>query len=181
MTEVAGGGAHLKNIARVRLFFAPGRDLGRSGIADMCPWRRFEGRMDPVVRSCDWARAHVLLGGAQSLEGGDLQMPIYVFRCAGGHDFEKLVPMSAAAPDCPNCGNSARKMPTTFGIRSSSSSPKAPRKFSSSALWREAFKDQPEKVKREVEFRQQLAAKGTRESHDIPSPDRNLTGGVILD
>jgi len=105
-------------------------------------------------------------------------MPIYVFRCEDGHDFEKLVPMSAAAPDCPHCGRATRKIPTTFGIGSSSSSPKQPKKFNPSSLWREAFKDKPEKVQREVEFRRQLATKGQRES---PSPDRNLTGGVILD
>lgn len=109
-------------------------------------------------------------------------MPIYVFRCEGGHDFEKLVPMSAGAPNCPDCGHPSRKIPTTFGIRSSSSAPRKAQQqeFSSSDVWREAFSGKPEKVKREIEFRQQLAAKGTRESPDIPSPDRNLTGGVPL-
>ena len=107
-------------------------------------------------------------------------MPIYVFRCEGGHDFEKLVPMNAEAPDCPACGRSARKIPTTFSIGRREPAVKNSRqKFSSNELWRAAFKDKPEKVKRELGFRQQLVAKGTREQ-DIPSPDRNLTGGVVL-
>lgn len=109
-------------------------------------------------------------------------MPIYVFRCESGHDFEALVPMAGGAPDCPDCGYSTRKIPTTFGIRSSTSSPKKPVKFNSAELWREAFVGKPEKVKRELEFRRQLSASGQRESQsqDIPSPDRNLTGGSAL-
>jgi putative FmdB family regulatory protein len=109
-------------------------------------------------------------------------MPIYVFRCDDGHDFEKLIPMSGGAPECPECGHSSRKIPTTFGIRSSgSTAPDAQRKFSPSSLWREAFKGKPDKVQRELDFRRQLAARGKRESNDIPSPDRNLSGGVPLD
>lgn len=134
-----------------------------------------------LSRGAGFGSAHLRDNGGQFWKGGEHKMPIYVFRCEGGHDFEKLVPMSAVAPNCPDCGHATRKMPTTFGIRSSGSSPREPKKFNSSSLWREAFKDKPEKVKREIEFRQQLAARGKRESHDIPSPDRNLTGGVILD
>jgi len=107
-------------------------------------------------------------------------MPMYVFRCANDHDFEKLVPMSGVAPDCPACGADSRKIPTTFGIRSGrAAKPKSKdRNFSPSALWHEAFSGKPEKLRREMEFRQQLVAKGTRES---PSPDRNMPNGVLLD
>lgn len=113
-------------------------------------------------------------------EGGGHTMPMYVFRCNDGHDFEKIVPMSAAAPDCPTCGHSSRKIPTTFSIgRKQAATKSSQQDFSTNALWRAAFKDKPEKVKRELEFRQQLVAKGTREQ-DISSPDRNLTGGVVL-
>jgi putative FmdB family regulatory protein len=107
-------------------------------------------------------------------------MPMYLFRCANEHDFERLIPMAAVPPDCPVCGVSSRKIPTTFGIGSGRSTRPKPagREFSSSALWREAFRDKPEKLRREMEFRQQLVAKGTRES---PSPDRNMPNGVLLD
>lgn len=108
-------------------------------------------------------------------------MPMYAFRCDDGHDFEQMIPMSAEPPDCPACGRSTRKIPTSFGYNSGAPRPRKPQpKFNSADVWREAFKDRPDKLKREVEFREHLAATGTRESEDIPSPDRNLTGGIAL-
>ncbi len=108
-------------------------------------------------------------------------MPLYVFRCAGGHDFEMLIPMSGDAPDCPACGESSRKLPTTFGYHSGAARPRKPQPtFNPTDVWREAFAGRPDRLRREVEFREKLARTGKRESDDIPSPDRNLTGGVVL-
>ena len=38
-------------------------------------------------------------------------MPIYEFRCAGDHDYERSVPISARDQDltCPRCGAAARR------------------------------------------------------------------------
>ena len=89
-------------------------------------------------------------------------MPIYTYRCDCGSNFDRLLPMSAVAPSCPNCGAATRKIPAGFSLGTSSTAQpaKAPRSRSNpSALWREAFQGKPEKVKRELEFRQRLAAK----------------------
>ena len=100
-------------------------------------------------------------------------MPIYVFKCTEGHLFESLVPMAAAAPNCPSCDRPTRKVPTTVAIGGSrNSSRPAPGPFSPGKLWREAFAGRPDKVQREIQFRERLARSGTRES---PSPDRNMT------
>lgn len=100
-------------------------------------------------------------------------MPIYVFKCTEGHRFESLIPMAAASPNCPSCDRPARKVPTTVGIGvGRGGSRPTPDGFTPGRLWREAFAGKPEKVRREIEFRERLARSGTRES---PSPDRNLT------
>lgn len=99
-------------------------------------------------------------------------MPIYVFRCTDGHRFESLIPMAATAPNCPSCDRPARKVPTTVGLGGGrTGSRPTPDTFTPDRLWREAFAGRPEKVKRELEFRERLSRSGTRES---PSPDRNL-------
>src|SRR6476620_11765064 len=89
-------------------------------------------------------------------------MPIYTYRCDCGSRFDRLVPMSAGAPDCPDCGNATRKIPAGFSLGGSATArPNTPARSRAnpSGLWREAFQGKPEKVRRELEFRQRLAAK----------------------
>ena len=84
-------------------------------------------------------------------------MPIYKYRCDCGQDFERIMPMNAEAPPCPDCGSSTRKIPAGFSIGGGAAP--IPARPTSSSLWREAFHGKPEKVRRELEFRQRLEAK----------------------
>jgi putative FmdB family regulatory protein len=43
-------------------------------------------------------------------------VPIYVYRCECGTCFERLVPVGAAAPECPTCGGEPRKVPAGFSM-----------------------------------------------------------------
>jgi putative FmdB family regulatory protein len=43
-------------------------------------------------------------------------VPIYVYRCECGLDFERLLPVDAAAPGCPACGGATRKIPAGFSL-----------------------------------------------------------------
>jgi putative FmdB family regulatory protein len=44
-------------------------------------------------------------------------MPIYDYRCPGGHVFERLVPISARdAQCCPACGEAGAKLPSAVAI-----------------------------------------------------------------
>ena len=91
-------------------------------------------------------------------------MPIYTYRCDCGQDFDRLVPMSAATPPCPNCGGMTRKIPTGFNLGRGAQAMPARRKSAQrkggepSSLWRAAFEGKPEKVRRELEFRRRLEA-----------------------
>ena len=91
-------------------------------------------------------------------------MPIYTYRCDCGQDFDRLMPMSATPPPCPNCGSTTRKIPAGFNL--GTGAPATPVRGKSapgarvepSTLWRAAFKGKPEKVRRELEFRRRLEA-----------------------
>jgi putative FmdB family regulatory protein len=101
-------------------------------------------------------------------------MPIYVYRCDGcGLRFERLASRDAEAPACPECGRATRKIPAgiSLGSHAGSSSPEdkiAP-------PWR-AMSGNPEKLRREVEFRQRLSAK-----HADASPYGNVGPGAAAD
>jgi putative FmdB family regulatory protein len=88
-------------------------------------------------------------------------MPIYTYRCDCGLNFDRLMPMAAEAPSCPNCGQSTRKIPAGFSLGGSKAerppTTSSRSRTNPSALWREAFQGKPEKVRREMEFRQRLA------------------------
>ena len=90
-------------------------------------------------------------------------MPIFVYRCDCGHRFERLVPRDADAPACPECGSvhaqdARRAEPRSRRRRG----PTPHRRVRGSAAggvpipWRGVVSGGPEKVKREVEFRQRL-------------------------
>jgi putative FmdB family regulatory protein len=43
-------------------------------------------------------------------------MPIYDLRCGAGHRFEVVQSFTASLPDCPACGATTAKIPSTFGL-----------------------------------------------------------------
>ena len=92
-------------------------------------------------------------------------MPIFVYRCDCGHRFERLVPRDADTPACPQCGGGTRKMPAgpslARGTAASSTRSAGPAVPAGDVPipWRGVVSGGPEKMKREVEFRQRLEAK----------------------
>lgn len=103
-------------------------------------------------------------------------MPIYTYRCDCGSNFDRLLPMNSTAPNCPTCGEPTRKIPAGFSLGGSAAAARpntTPRSRSHpSALWRDAFQGKPEKVRRELEFRERLAAK------DVSGASSTLVGHV---
>jgi putative FmdB family regulatory protein len=96
-------------------------------------------------------------------------LPIFVYRCDRGHRFERLVPRDTAAPACPECGGDTRKVPAGSSLARGSSAnparPAGPRGPAANRVpipWRGVVGGGPEKLKREVEFRQRLEAKAAR-------------------
>lgn len=87
-------------------------------------------------------------------------MPIFVYRCDCGQRFERLVPRDADAPACPDCGGATRKIPAgpRLGRVGGAPSPAAARS-DVPIPWRGVVAGGPEKLAREVEFRQRLEAK----------------------
>lgn len=86
-------------------------------------------------------------------------MPIFVYRCDCGNCFERLVPRDADAPACPECGSPTRKIPAGPSI-GRSASPSTPRVTGSTGRvpipWQGVVSGGPEKLKRELAFRQRL-------------------------
>jgi|BarGraNGADG00212_1021973.scaffolds.fasta_scaffold00937_6 putative FmdB family regulatory protein len=49
-------------------------------------------------------------------------MPMYDYRCAAGHSFERIAPISAGAlQDCPACGEPSPKVPSAVSLVGSAS------------------------------------------------------------
>jgi putative FmdB family regulatory protein len=100
-------------------------------------------------------------------------MPIYVYHCDCGLRFERLTSRDAEAPQCPECGAATRKVPAgiSLGSRAGSAPAKDGRakdgrvKDGLAPPWQVMAGD-PERRRREVEFRQRLAAK---DAGDAPS------------
>jgi putative FmdB family regulatory protein len=90
-------------------------------------------------------------------------VPIFVYRCDCGHRFERLVPRDADAPACPECGGGTRKLPAGPSLRRGTTAPAArsPRPGGGEVPipWRGVAGGGPEKLAREIEFRQRLEAK----------------------
>lgn len=93
-------------------------------------------------------------------------MPIFVYRCGCGQRFERLVPRDAEAPSCPECGSATRKVPAGPSLGRGSSTDvgrdvgRTARPAGDVPIpWRGVVSGGPEKIKREVEFRQRLEAK----------------------
>lgn len=99
-----------------------------------------------------------------------------------------MVPMSALPPPCPSCGSTTRKIPAGFNLGTGASATPVRRKSApgarvqTSSLWREAFKDKPEKVHRELEFRRRLEASkvGSQTSERSETGPERDAGAVQL-
>jgi putative FmdB family regulatory protein len=89
-------------------------------------------------------------------------VPIFVYRCECGHRFERLVPRDTAAPACPECGNETRKVPAgpSLGRLGSAAPAKTGGDRNGVPIpWRGVVNGGPEKMQREVAFREKLEAK----------------------
>lgn len=109
-------------------------------------------------------------------------MPIFVYRCGCGHRFERLVARDAPAPACPECAGPTRKIPAGPSLRRSSAGspprPSGPGGGGSGQVpipWRGVVSGGPEKVRREVEFRQRLEAKARSGIRTPGGPERPST------
>lgn len=100
-------------------------------------------------------------------------MPIFVYRCDCGHRFERLVPRDAEPPACPLCEGSTRKIPAGPSLARGASpgaspSARTPGPGGSVPIpWQGVARGGPEKMQREIQFRQRLEAKG-REGIQVP-------------
>jgi len=96
-------------------------------------------------------------------------VPIYVYQCDCGLRFERLLPVAAEAPRCPECGGATRKIPagSSLGGRAGQHPERdrlagtRPAADSNAPQWQGLRAGGPEKLQREVEFRQRLAAQHT--------------------
>jgi len=84
-------------------------------------------------------------------------VPIYVYRCDCGLRFDRLLPRDAQAPACPDCGGATRKIPagSSLGGRAGGK----PAQGADTPPVRGLRTGGPERVQREVQFRQRLEAK----------------------
>jgi putative FmdB family regulatory protein len=110
-------------------------------------------------------------------------VPIFVYRCGSGHRFERLLPRDAEAPACPECGSATRKIPAGPSLArgaSRSSTPAAPAAGGGGSVpipWRGVVSGGPEKMQREIEFRQRLEAKGRSGLRTPGGPERATSEG----
>jgi len=107
-------------------------------------------------------------------------VPIFVYRCDCGHRFERLVPRDADPPACPACGGLTRKIPAGPSLARGAGAP-APRTARPGPgagevplPWRGVVAGGPEKVKREVEFRQRLEKAAVSGLRTPGGPDRHV-------
>jgi putative FmdB family regulatory protein len=106
-------------------------------------------------------------------------VPIFVYRCDCGHRFERLLPRDAEAPTCPECDGATRKVPAGPSLRrSADAGPNRPAGRARPEAdrvpipWQGVVSGGPEKVKREVEFRERLQAKAVSGLRTPGGPDR---------
>jgi putative FmdB family regulatory protein len=109
-------------------------------------------------------------------------VPIFVYRCDCGHRFELLVPRDAEPPACPDCGGATRKIPAGPSLARGNGAPASQRSRPGHGAaagvqipWRGVAAGGPEKVKREVEFRQRLEAAAVSGLRTPGGPDRHVS------
>ena len=108
-------------------------------------------------------------------------MPIFVYRCGSGHRVERLVPRDADPPACPECGNATRKIPAGPALSRGATADAGHRRTGRGATgrpvpipWRGVVEGGPEKVRREVEFRERLERKSREGLRTPGGPDRSV-------
>jgi putative FmdB family regulatory protein len=88
-------------------------------------------------------------------------MPLYDYRCPGGHYFERMVPMTSGdEQDCPACGVAAVKVPSRVSLGGQADA--GPGKEQMPQTWRGTYEGNPEYVgqlRRQWEGRQKLEDK----------------------
>jgi putative FmdB family regulatory protein len=88
-------------------------------------------------------------------------MPLYDYRCPGGHYFERMVPMTSGdEQDCPACGVAAVKVPSRVSLGGQADA--GPGKEQLPQTWRGTYEGNPEYVgqlRRQWEGRQKLEDK----------------------
>jgi putative FmdB family regulatory protein len=108
-------------------------------------------------------------------------VPIFVYRCDCGHRFERLVSRDAEPPACPDCGGATRKIPAGPSLARGTGAPApqatrpGPRGSDVPIPWRGVAAGGPEKVKREVEFRQRLEKAAVSGLRTPGGPDRHVS------
>jgi hypothetical protein len=106
-------------------------------------------------------------------------MPIFVYRCGNGHQFERLVPRDADAPACTQCGDDTRKIPAGPSLRRGAAQDFGTTRRPPAGTpipWRGVASGGPEKLSREVAFRERLAAKAVSGLRVPGSPDAHPDG-----
>jgi putative FmdB family regulatory protein len=108
-----------------------------------------------------------------------VRVPIFVYRCGCGQRFERLVPRDAEAPSCPECGSATRKVPAGPSLGRGVGAADARRAAHPTGAvpipWRGVVDGGPEKIKREVEFRQRLETKAMGGLRTPGGPDSRPT------
>jgi putative FmdB family regulatory protein len=92
-------------------------------------------------------------------------MPLYDYRCPGGHYFERMVAMTSPdsdrdEQDCPACGAAAPKVPSRVSLGGQASA--GPGQEQMPQTWRGTYEGNPEyvgKLRRQWEGRQKLEDK----------------------
>lgn len=110
-------------------------------------------------------------------------MPIFVYRCECGNRFERLVARDADAPTCPQCGGDTRKIPAAPSLRRGAQAIPAPSARPGGSEvpipWQGVVGGGPEKVTREVAFRQRLEAKAVGGLRVPGGPDHDSGPGSL--
>jgi putative FmdB family regulatory protein len=88
-------------------------------------------------------------------------MPLYDYRCPGGHYFERMASMTSGdEQDCPACGAAAAKVPSRISLGGQASP--GPGKEQMPQTWRGTYEGNPEYVgqlRRQWEGRRKLEEK----------------------
>jgi putative FmdB family regulatory protein len=102
-------------------------------------------------------------------------VPIYVYRCGCGMRFERLMPLDSDPPACPDCGGATSKIQagSSLGGRSLGAGPGQGRV---PPPWQGIAAGGPERMQREVAFRQRLQEQQVRAPSEKSADGTGATG-----